>query len=292
MARRAEEPRFLCRWSWASVVVLVMCAVACRGAQRVNPHANRYVSLSPAITETLFAIGAGPLVVGVSDYCHFPRAVERLPHLGSGYTPRHESIVALQPTAVFVEAVNAQTSSELGRVLHVEVLPWLTLEQVAASTRSLGRLTHYIDAAEHLARSYEETTRPNVSAASPRVLLVLAHSPGQLNEVWFIRRNSIHGRLLEAAGANNAVPDEISGPPHLSLEEVIRLDPDGVIILQSAVQGDPRLVKDWTELRVLKAVKNRRVELIASLELTIPGPRLLALVRLLSPLVQAWSGRP
>jgi iron complex transport system substrate-binding protein len=250
------------------------------------------VSLSPAISETLFAIGAGASVVGASDYCHFPPEVERLPHVGTGYTPRYEAIVALEPTSVFVEAVNAQTSSDLARVLDVKALPWLTLEQVTESTRSLGRFTNHVDQAEQLVRSYEEAMRSRVTASSPRVLLVLAHTPGQLPEVWFIRRNSIHGRVLEAAGAVNAAADQISGPPHLSLEQVIRLDPDGVLILQSAAPGDPRLVNDWTQLHVLTAVKNRRVELIAAPDLTIPGPRIIELVKRLSPVIRAWSGKP
>src|SRR6478736_5863794 len=55
------------------------------GAERAG--AARVVSLAPAITETLFAIGAGDQVVGVSNYCHFPKDVERLPRTGSAITP-------------------------------------------------------------------------------------------------------------------------------------------------------------------------------------------------------------
>ena len=289
MAKRvASSSSVRARLLRCAVAVIALAVIGCRGAQSIEGRVTRFVSLSPAITETLFAVGAGPRLVGVSDYCHFPGAVERLPHLGSGYTPRYEAIIALRPTAVFVEQVNAETTRDLAQVLKVEALPWLTLEQVVQSTRRLGAMTDQTSAAERLALQYEQSIRPRVSPSSPRVLLVLAHPPGQLREVWFIRRNSIHGRILEAAGAVNAAKDEVNGPPHLSLEQVLRLDPEGIVILQAAEQGDPRLVEDWMQLGPLTAVRRRRIELIAAPALTIPGPRIIELAQRLSPLIQAW----
>src|SRR5579884_1563697 len=59
--------------------------------------AERIVSLAPSITETLFAIGAGPEVVGVSQYCDYPPAALKLPRVGSFLTPNLEAIVGLRP---------------------------------------------------------------------------------------------------------------------------------------------------------------------------------------------------
>jgi ABC-type Fe3+-hydroxamate transport system substrate-binding protein len=282
------------RWCWCVIVaLLVPFAVSCRAGRRAaSTQSNRYVSLSPAITETLFALGAGPFVVGVSDYCHYPAEVESLPHVGSGYTPRYEAIVGLAPTSIFLDSVNAETGRDLARVLDVRLMPWLTLEQVTTSTRLLGRVTGKVPAAERLAEAYELRTKARVSAASPRVLLVLAHTPGQLRDAWFIKKNSIHGRVLEAAGARNAAPDENVGAPHLSLEQVIRLDPDGIVILQSAVRFDDRLVDDWRRLSVLSAAKSGRIQGIAAPEVTITGPRIIELVQRLTPWVKAWSRVP
>ncbi len=273
--------------------LMVVLAVSCRTErQPAASRTNRFVSLSPAITETLFAIGAGPAVVGVSDYCHYPNEVERLPHVGSGYTPRYETILSLTPTAVFVEGVNAETSRDLAKVLAVKFLPWLTLEQVMQSTRELGQLTAHEAAAERTARAYEDTMQSRTTAISPRILLVMPHLAGQMREAWFIRRNSIHGRALEAAGAVNAVADDVNGPPHLSLEQVIRLDPDGIIILEDAREIDTNLAHDWQQLRVLTAVRKNHIQQIAVPGVTIPGPRIIELVLRLSPWVQAWSMVP
>src|SRR5262245_2864728 len=70
---------------------------------RSNPAGpQRIITLAPAITDTLYAIGAGPEVVGVSDYCDVPEA-KRLPRLGSGLTPSYERIAELTPTLIVSE---------------------------------------------------------------------------------------------------------------------------------------------------------------------------------------------
>ena len=278
-------------WCASAAAVVVLCVFGWhRWGGPVAPAGHkRYVSLSPAITETLVALGVGSELVGVSDYCHFPAQVERIAHVGSGYTPRYEAIVGLLPTTVFVETVNAANVESLTHVVKVMAMPWLTLEQVIDSTRRLGGITGRTVIAERLAADYTQKLQPHLSAASPRVLLAMAHSPGEFQEVIFIRRNSIHGRVLEAAGARNAVGEDVSGAPRIGLEQVIRLNPDGIVILQSAPQVDERLLDDWRRLGVLRAVQTNQIKVIAAPEVAIPGPRLVDLVQQIASVVGAWN---
>ena len=67
------------------------------------------MSLAPAMTETLFALGAGAEVVGVSQYCDYPPEVVKLPKVGTFLTPNIEAIAGLRPTIV----IGLQTSSDL-----------------------------------------------------------------------------------------------------------------------------------------------------------------------------------
>ena len=291
--RRPLRLRDFLGW-FAIGTVAMVAALSVVGWHRWIGHSaraehKRYVSLSPAITETLVALGVDAELVGVSDYCHFPAQVERIAHVGSGFTPRYEAIVGLLPTTVFVEAVNAVNVASLARVVRVEAMPWLTLGQVIESTRRLGRMTGHADLAERLAKDYAQKLQPHLSAASPRVLLVMAHSPGEIQEIVFIRRNSIHGRVLEAAGARNAVDEDVGGAPRLSLEQVIRCNPDGIVILQSASRVDERLLDDWRKLGVLRAVQTNQIKVIAAPEVAIPGPRLVDLVQQIASVVGPWN---
>ncbi len=281
------------RLLWAvgllALVAVTFCAIGWRHTVRpVTGKANRFVSLSPAITETLVALGVDSQLVGVSDYCYYPARIQAKEHVGTGYTPRYEAIIGLAPTLVFVESVNAATAEPLSRIVRVEPMPWLTLEDVIQSTRRLGKLTGLESASERLANAYAQQLQPRVTAASPRVLLVMSHSPGEFHEVVFIRKNSIHGRVLEAAGARNAIDEDVHGAPRLSLEQIIQCSPDAIIILQSAPEPNMHLLDDWRKLTVLRAIQTNQIGIVAAPEVAIPGPRLLELVKRLTSVIAVW----
>ena len=83
----------------------------------------RIVSLAPSVTETLFALGAGPEVVGVSQYCDYPPEVRDLPRVGSFLTPNIEAIIALRPTLV----IGLGLSSDLRQIRALKSLGYKVL---------------------------------------------------------------------------------------------------------------------------------------------------------------------
>ena len=117
-------------------------------------------------------------------------------------------------------------------------------------------------------------------ASGPRVLLVLGYEPGKLDEIWFVRKNSLHGAALNAAGARNAVPTPYQGEPRLGQERVLELDPDVIFVLlrPGEERKEAAYLEDWQALRGLSAVKNKRVRPIAVAEAFANGPRILTLV--------------
>jgi len=111
-------------------------------------------------------------------------------------------------------------------------------------------------------------------------LAVLGETSGKLSEIYFIRQNSIHGAALRAAGARNAVAHDVPGVPRLSLEELLRLDPEAIIVLISSAHGkqdDARIVHDYQALEPLTAAKTGRIAVLASDAAFSNGPRILAL---------------
>jgi ABC-type Fe3+-hydroxamate transport system substrate-binding protein len=241
---------------------------------------KRLVSLSPAITETLFAIGAGPELVGVSDYCNYPEAAKKLPRTGSALTPNYEAIVRLSPSMILCEAAASTPKRELGALGMTKFLPWLSLEDIVASTRLLGALATHAAEADVLATQLWDGLAVAEATNGPRVLVVLGEGTGKLSEIYFIKKNSIHGAALRAAGARNAVPEDVPGVPRLSIEELLRLDPDAIIVLVAPTPDAPseaQVLHDYEALEPLTAVKNKRVSVLESEEAFANGPRILTL---------------
>jgi iron complex transport system substrate-binding protein len=236
------------------------------------------VSLSPALTETLFALGAGSDVVGISDFCHEPKVVESLPRTGSVFAPRLEAIVALGPSLILSERFEGSRFDDLRRVGVVLDLPWLTYDEVLASTLVLGKRIHREAAAEDLVARYRTALAAEPAPRAPRVLVALAQVPGQLRDVYYVRRNSIHGKVLEAAGARNAVQEDVVGPPRLPLERLFALDPDVVVLLEPSERRNEALLEDFRKLTGLRAVREGRLGWVGAPEAEVPGPRIVNLV--------------
>jgi len=267
----------------ASLVALAPSAASCRRTSAFSKDGQgaRVVSLAPSITETLFAIGAGSHVVAVSDYCDSPEQVKGLPRLGTGLTPNYEGIARLAPTLIVTEANASARRRELEAIGPTRLLPWLSLSEICGSIRELGRLTATTRAADSL--SERILVRLNVAepVEGPRVLLVLGGESPASDEIWFVRKNSLHGAALHAAGARNAVPEAVNGPPQLAHERLLALDPDAILVLAKPRQGimpSRQSVTSLSRFTTLRAVRASKIELLEAPEAFANGPRILGLV--------------
>lgn len=276
------------RVSWllaGLLTAIVLVALLVRGPARAPAVAEgppRLVSLAPQITETIAELGAQDQLVGRSDWCSLPVSVTALPAMGSALTPNLEAIAAARPTLVLVERAPSISTADLQGLAPVEALPWLSLPDVLASVRRLGVLLERPEQAEQLARSLGESLSETPPAeGAPRVLLALAGEGLGRGEVWYIKRNSLHGAALHAAGARNAVDEPVAGAPVLSVEALLALDPDAIVLL-AAQRLDPSereaALEPWKALQPLTAVQRGKVAVLGGPELLSTGPSMLDFV--------------
>ena len=253
----------------------------------------RIVSTFPSVTETLFALGAGDHVVGVSNYCRFPPAVLALPKVGSFSKPDPEKIALLRPDLVIID----KSSSGLGERLsalgirHADVKLG-SLADVYTMIQDIGAATGLDDRAEKLnagIRSRLNAVRAEVGKeaakgdARPSVLIVLGRTPGQLTGLVAVGRGTYLGELLEIAGGRNAMEETAIAYPRISLETVVRANPDVIVDLSSMGRADTdeHLREPWLGRRELTAVRNGKVFGLTAEPLTTPGPRVVNAVELL-----------
>ena len=243
---------------------------------------ERIVCLMPPITETLYEIGAGDQLVGRSDWCKYPAQAEALPQCGSALTPNHEVIVRLEPTLIIANDSKGTSREDLSGIGHAEFLPWLSTEDMIESTRKLGVLTGHEEEANELADELALALLVPEPQEGPRVLLVMLPEPGRLEPVSFLRRNSVHGQMLHAAGGRNAVNEDVTGVPELSMERVIELDPD--IIIMVGIRDElpeserTQLLQDWKRIKPLTAVSTGRIGVVTGPHFYGAGRRLLRAV--------------
>jgi iron complex transport system substrate-binding protein len=270
--------------------VLAAAAASCRRERAAPSAGRRIVSLSPGITDALFAIGVGSALVARSDYCDFPPEVMRLPRVGSSITPNYEAIARLEPTLIVSEDNAAARRRELEALAPTLLLPWLSLDEVARGIRELGRVTGVETSAAALAERLEQRLGVPAPEGAPQILLVIGSDTGRIDDVWFIRKNSLQGAALHAAGAQNAVAEDVTGQPRLSLERLVALDPDGIIVLTLRERPTHAELDPYRKLETLRAVRENQLAVLVAPEAYVNGPRVLGFVERLAPIVARMRG--
>lgn len=248
--------------------------------------AERVVSLLPAGTETLFAIGAGDVVVGRTRYDVDPHLID-LPSVGGGLDPSLEALVALRPDLVLA----FETASE-SRIRHrIEQLgiPVFAIktEDTTDIYRNIERLGTMVgrDAAAAALRDSIRAELREVSAAAAQ----LAWNPtavyvASIDPAILAGGSTYIGQLIGLAGGEALEFGELEGPrwPQVSLETLVEAQPDVVIL---PVGADPtssvaRLRREpgWRELR---AVQEGRIAVVPTDLMSRPGPGISEIARVL-----------
>ncbi len=254
-----------------------------REALPAGDHLQSLASLSPGMTELLYELGVGDRLVGISDYCAPVPKHASLTRLGTALTPNYEAIVTTSPDLLVTEAARGAPIEDL-RALGgtVEALPWRSTEELVAGIRRIGGRTGSQDAATRLADRIAEVLSTVPDDTAPSVLLAMEHPAGQLTEVWYMADDTLHGDALLAAGGRNAVSGMEGGVPKISLEKVIEMNPEVVLILStqnSLTDGEREaLLADWRQLTTLQAVRTGKLGVVTGDRLFVTGPRILDVV--------------
>ncbi len=242
--------------------------------------AQRVVSLVPAATEMLFAIGAGPQVVGVSSYDRFPPDVERLPRVGALLDPDTERILSLRPDLVVVYASQQEQESRFRQAgIATYVFKHGGIAEAFNAMADLGRVTGHEQDARRVIRGVTErlnTIRGRVAGrARPRTLLVIGRQPGTLQGLYASGGIGFLHEMLEVAGGVNVFADVARESVQPSHEVLLSRAPDAIVEFAAQPAADVARERGvWARLASAPAVRTNRVAFLSGEYLVVAGPRL------------------
>jgi iron complex transport system substrate-binding protein len=236
--------------------------------------ATRIVSLAPSITESLFAIGAGDQVVGVTDYCNFPPQVRLCHRVGGMINPSIEAIVGLSPDLIVVSMEGNQrqdflTLTALG--VPVFVTNPRTLQGINQSLQQLGTLTGRTREAAVLVDSLSRRTAALRVAGSQhrtRALFFVSVQP-----LMAVGAKTFLNEILTAAGGENLAAASSLTYPSLSREMVLTEDPEVLFITADALESTENITTMYPEWTQLSAVRSGHVYRVNPDLVARPGPR-------------------
>ena len=246
---------------------------------------TRIVSLIPATTEILFALGAGDRVVGRTHWDGWPPEVEQVPDLGDGIRPSIETVIGARPDLVILYASgDNRDAARALRSAGIDVIS-LRIDSIAEFERAALLLGDAVGESAR-ARSVVDSVRATLdrvrSATSgrprPTIFMLAWETP-----LMTIGSGSFLSELVEIAGGQNVFGD-LEGPsPQVSFEEVLRRDPQ-YILGRPETAGNLAAKERW---RGLPAVREGRVLVMDTVVVGRPGVRLgeaaVSIARLLHP---------
>ena len=267
---------------WRALPAGVMFVVVMLSRNWAAAAPQRIVSLIPAVTEMIFAMGDGARIAGVSSFDRFPAEVSRITRVGALLDPDVERILSLKPDLVVV--YNTQT--ELKQRLDRARIPYYsyehrTLADITMTVRAIGARIGSGPRAERLAGDIERRIAAIRSSVSklprPRTLLVFEREGSSLRNIFATGGYGFIHDMLDAAGGDDVFADIARQSVQATSELILSRRPEVIIELRYGdnvkVADIPREMQAWNALSSLPAVKNHRVHVLVGDEYVVPGPR-------------------
>jgi iron complex transport system substrate-binding protein len=248
---------------------------------------RKIVSLAPSVTETLFALGLGDRLVGVTTYCDYPAEARKLPKIGDFMNPSLEAVLAKKPDLVLgvtgaTDPVKVKEMERLG--LKVVLVSVSNLQDILAATRSIAGLLGNSKAGESLAAKIaaqvEEVKRKVSPAPRRSVLLVVGFQP-----LIAVGGKNFIDELITLAGGENIAAS--AAQPWLNLPDELVVAKAPEVIIEAGMGSERESGKRWSDLKSVPAVRERRIYSYPSDKILRPGPRfgeaLAEIARLIHP---------
>lgn len=300
--------------AFVAVALIILVAVIVFLDGRVVPtppdrdsESHRYVrivSMAPSITETLFALGLGDRVAGVTRFCRYPPEAAGKTHVGGFLDPNYEVLASLEPDLVLLlpehENVRAYLD-ELG--MRYEVVHNRSVAEILGTITTIGSLMGCESTADSLVANItaridaiRSQRREKRRESLPGVLVSVERSTGGgiIQDVYAAGAGTIYDELVTMAGGENVCGTLNVTYPTLSAEGIITLDPEIIVDLIPRTGdlpvNDTLVSADWQSLALVSAVRNGQVFIVDDDYAFVPGPRFILFLEDLAAMIGRTGG--
>jgi len=254
-----------------TAIKILITAMAISGFA-VNSYSacSRIVSLAPSVTETLFYLGLGKNIVGVTRYAEWPRAVKNITKIGGYYAPNMALITALKPDMLFLAYHQRQVISDLTK-LHINytVLNFDTTGDLENSVKRIGKICGTEKLADRTIQQIKKELNDTKNLCSKRGKKTALIMLGSRFPVTAAGNGTFMSQMLGLLSMKNIYEGKIAWP-QIPLETVVRLNPDYLFI----ASVKKRAIQPAVLLLKIKAVENKHVISLIGQSYFVNSPRI------------------
>ncbi len=242
---------------------------------------QRIVSLSPNLTQVIYALGYMDQVVGVTIYDDYPPQVIDLPKIGGWINPNYEAILALKPDLVVLMKDQDISFGDKLRTLGLKTFIAKSndsIKDIIQAISDLGEILGESEEAKKLTLGIQsdlnEIEQKTKNTKKKSVMIVVGRNPGTLEDIYVIGRNNYIDELITLAGGENVVENERNALK-ITKEAIFTFNPDVIIeINHQQIDREAEILAIWNTLKQVEAVKNNQVHILSSKVLLHPSQRI------------------
>jgi iron complex transport system substrate-binding protein len=242
---------------------------------------QRIVSLSPNLTQVIYALGYMDQVVGVTIFDEYPPQVIDLPKVGGWINPNYEAILALNPDLVVLMKDQDISFGDKLRTLGLKTFIAKSndsIKDIIQAISDLGEILGESEEAKKLTLGIQsdlnEIEQKTKNTKKKSVMIVVGRNPGTLEDIYVIGRNNYMDELITLAGGENVVENERNALK-ITKEAIFSYNPDVIIeINHQQIDREAEILAIWNTLKQVEAVKNNQVHILSSKVLLHPSQRI------------------
>lgn len=251
------------------------------GEVKLDEKPTKIISLSPNMTEVLFAVGAGENVVGVTKFADYPKEATEVEVIGSITEPNIEKIITMEPDVVIASSVNKMETIERLKELDVKVAGFSanSVDKAIENIKTIAKLTGNQEKGEEIVTEMyikigeitnlvEDHLENN---EKPKVFYEIWNDP-----LYTAGKNNFIDDLINMAGGINIGRLAEGQWPQYNLEKLLVEDPEVYISTphSAEMKVSKEKIKSREQYQSISAIKNDRVYVIDQDILNRPSPRL------------------
>ncbi len=240
---------------------------------------KRIVSISPAETEALFALGLDQQIVGVSEYDNYPEGVKSKARIGGVSKPDVEAVVALRPDVVFT---GISSSEALVKELRAAGIPIFkttpkTIDDVMSNIELYGKITNRQAEAKQVTDHMREQVKnvtDAVASLTPeqKKKVYIEFSPG-----WTVGKGEFMDEMITLAGGTN-IAGNTTGWHEINEEAIVAADPDVILYSKQSMDATTnqtldQIIRARSGWNKIKAIQNNQLFGLDDDLVSRPGPR-------------------
>jgi len=268
------------------ISVLIFLLGTCRTPEKTNQTSLRIISLSPHITELIYALEADTYLVAVTDFCRYPLAARDKEQIGGLIDPNIEKMVSLAPTHLFGIPAHSELNEKVRKFgLHIDMYPNETWADMLAAIDSIaGKIgcDHKGQEIIHKMNINLDSIHAERTHQQPGVMLLIGYEKGSLRNATVAGPNTFIDEMLSAAGGANIYRDLGMRYGTVNIESMLTRQPEVIIDLRMEDKHQIqrlRIDDTWSVLNRTPAVRQGNIFSICGSHTLIPGPRMLWLAR-------------